>query len=239
MGTTSCPQQRYDHRLRDLVRRTGDVTLATDLGVPRSTARGWVRAAPTVIVSLDVADLTEPELRQEILKLRRRVEKLAALLRFSSDYLHRWWSYRLKHEATVRPLADIVADAQTLALTPRRSFETIVPLTSAIRIPAGVAVPEWRAAADVSEWLRRNNCDVSGVRQDGGFLFEINALDPEAAVAQCAEMIDQLVARMAVGTRRNLALVGHVWVGGERTSYAMDRKRRGVWVEALEREHPL
>jgi hypothetical protein len=36
------PQQRYDHRLRDLVRRTGDVTLATDLGVTRSTARGWL-----------------------------------------------------------------------------------------------------------------------------------------------------------------------------------------------------
>ena len=36
--TASRPQQRYDHRLRDLVRRTGDVTLATDLGVPRSTA---------------------------------------------------------------------------------------------------------------------------------------------------------------------------------------------------------
>ena len=81
--TTSRPQQRYDHRLRDLVRRTGDVTLATDLGVPRSTARGWIRAVPTVVMSLEVADLTEPELRQEILRLRRRVQKLAALLRLA------------------------------------------------------------------------------------------------------------------------------------------------------------
>ena len=80
MTTTARPQQRYDHRLRDLVQRTGDMTLATDLGVPRSTARGWLGAVPTVVVSLDVADLTEPELRQEILQLRRRVEKLAALL---------------------------------------------------------------------------------------------------------------------------------------------------------------
>ena len=88
MTTTSRPQQRYDHRLRDLVQRTGDVTIATDLGVPRSTARGWLGAAPTVVVSLDVADLTEPELRQEILKLRRRVEKLAALLRLALALLH-------------------------------------------------------------------------------------------------------------------------------------------------------
>jgi hypothetical protein len=34
----------------DLVQRTGDVTVATDLGVPRSTARGWLGAAPTVVV---------------------------------------------------------------------------------------------------------------------------------------------------------------------------------------------
>jgi hypothetical protein len=40
------------------------VTVATDLGVPR----------------LDVVDLTEPALRREILKLRRRVQKLTALL---------------------------------------------------------------------------------------------------------------------------------------------------------------
>jgi hypothetical protein len=36
MPPTARPQQRYDHRLRDLVHRSGDVTLATRLGVPRS-----------------------------------------------------------------------------------------------------------------------------------------------------------------------------------------------------------
>src|SRR5687768_14484913 len=41
MPTTGRPQQRYDHRLRNLVQRTRDVIVATDLGVPRSTARGW------------------------------------------------------------------------------------------------------------------------------------------------------------------------------------------------------
>ena len=84
MTTTSRRQQCYDHRLRDLVRRTGNLTIATDLGVPRSTARGWLGAAPKVVVSWEVADITEPELRQEIMKLRRRVEKLAALLRWRS-----------------------------------------------------------------------------------------------------------------------------------------------------------
>jgi tetratricopeptide (TPR) repeat protein len=35
------------------------------------------------VVCLDVADLSEPELRQEVLKLRRRVRKLTALLRLA------------------------------------------------------------------------------------------------------------------------------------------------------------
>jgi hypothetical protein len=40
------------------------------------------------VVTIDVADLTAPELRQEILKLWRRVEKLAALLRLALALLH-------------------------------------------------------------------------------------------------------------------------------------------------------
>jgi hypothetical protein len=42
MGSRERRQRIYDHRLRELVRRTGDASLAMDLGVPRSTAVGWV-----------------------------------------------------------------------------------------------------------------------------------------------------------------------------------------------------
>ena len=83
MTTTSRRQQRYDHRLRDLIHRTGDLTIATDLGVPRSTARGWLGKAPKIVVSVDVTHLKAPELQQEILKLRRRVKKLTALRRLA------------------------------------------------------------------------------------------------------------------------------------------------------------
>jgi putative transposase len=80
MPTTARPHQRYDHRLRNLVQRIGDVTIATDLGVPRSTARGWLGKTPNVVVSLDVTDLRASELNQEVLELRRRVKKLTALV---------------------------------------------------------------------------------------------------------------------------------------------------------------
>jgi hypothetical protein len=94
---TRSGQRRYDHRLRELAQRTGDLTIATDLGVRRSTARGWLHAAPRVVVTADLADLTASELRQEILRLRRRVEKLAALLRLALVLVHAS-SFRLSGE---------------------------------------------------------------------------------------------------------------------------------------------
>ena len=97
MSSTSRPQQRYDHRLRDLVRRTGDPSIATDLGGPRSTARGWLGATPKGVVTLDLAELTGSELRQEILMPRRRVEELTALLRLALALL-RASGFRLSGE---------------------------------------------------------------------------------------------------------------------------------------------
>jgi hypothetical protein len=97
MRTPARLQQRYDHRLRELVQRTGDVTIATDLGVPRSTARGWLGKAPKVVVGLDVTDLRASELQQEVLRLRRRVKKLTALLRLALALL-RSSRFALTHE---------------------------------------------------------------------------------------------------------------------------------------------
>jgi len=59
MPTLARPQRRCDHRLWSLVQRTGDVAAATDLGVPRSMARGWLGETQTVVVCLDVTELTE------------------------------------------------------------------------------------------------------------------------------------------------------------------------------------
>jgi hypothetical protein len=122
MTTRSGRQRSYDHRLRDLVQRTGDLTIATDLGVPRSTARGWLGATPRVVVTLETADLTEPELRQEILKLRRRVEKLAALLRLALALL-RASGFRL---STARlPEGEAELSGRTWCTFPRKlSVET-------------------------------------------------------------------------------------------------------------------
>jgi transposase InsO family protein len=97
MRTTGRLQQRYDHRLRDLVHATGDLTIATKLGIPRSTARGWLRTTPTVVVSVDVTNRTASELQPEVLELRRRVKKLTALLRLALALL-RSSKFTLTHD---------------------------------------------------------------------------------------------------------------------------------------------
>ena len=73
-------QRRYDHRLQDLVRESGDLSIATQLGVPRSTAAGWLRAEPQDVISLDVLDMRELQLQAELVKQRRRVRLLGAVI---------------------------------------------------------------------------------------------------------------------------------------------------------------
>ena len=81
MISTTRIQRRHDHRLRDLVQSTGDVGLATQRGVPRSTARGWLTSTRADIVTVDVVDLDVLRLQQEVLALRERIEWLVAMLR--------------------------------------------------------------------------------------------------------------------------------------------------------------
>lgn len=158
---------------------------------------------------------------------------------YSADYLHRWWKYHLHYEAGTRALADIVEEAQALALARPRDFVVLAPVANAIRWKAATPPPEWRSPQQVSEWLRLNRFDVANVRQDGGFLYTVQALDPDSAVIRTSEILDQLKARMAVGTRRSLVVLGQVWVQGESAPRSIDRTKRGVWVEALDRENQL
>ncbi len=71
----------YDHRFREVVRKTGDIELAVRNGVPRSTARDWSRLASPKVITLDVASMSDDELRKEVVELRERNARLLAILR--------------------------------------------------------------------------------------------------------------------------------------------------------------
>ena len=72
---------RYDHRLRDLVRATADSTITRKNGVPRSTAAGWIKNKPKDVLSIQPIAPNPPELQQEIVRLREQIAKLRSLLR--------------------------------------------------------------------------------------------------------------------------------------------------------------
>jgi hypothetical protein len=81
MNSTTRIRRTYDHRLRDLVRSTGDIRQATQRGIPRSTARGWLNSTHAKVVTVDVIDRDLLSLQQEVLAQRVRVERLIAFLR--------------------------------------------------------------------------------------------------------------------------------------------------------------
>ena len=81
MVTTTRTQNRYDHRLRELVRTTQDVNRAVQCGVPRSTAHGGLNAPSVEIVTLDSLNMDATQLQREVLRLQTRIRKLIALLR--------------------------------------------------------------------------------------------------------------------------------------------------------------
>ena len=81
MVTTTLTQNRYDHRLRELVRTTQDVSYAHQCGVPPSTARGWLSAPNVQVVTLESLDMDATQLRSEVQRLQTRIGKLIALLR--------------------------------------------------------------------------------------------------------------------------------------------------------------
>jgi hypothetical protein len=76
MVTTTRTHNRYDHRLRELVQTTQDVSYAVQCGVPRSTARGWLSAQRVEVVTLNSLNMDASELQREVLRLQTRIQKL-------------------------------------------------------------------------------------------------------------------------------------------------------------------
>ena len=86
MICTTCTQperinRTYDHRLKLLVRRTGKVSHALAIGVPRSTARGWLKPSDRTVVSLQANCLHLEQLELRVVMLQRRNRQLLCLVR--------------------------------------------------------------------------------------------------------------------------------------------------------------
>ena len=81
MTSTTRTQRRYDHRLREMVCNSKNIHAAVGCGVPRSTARGWLAPRAVPVVTLPAANHDHIHLQQQVLFLRRRLDRLVSLLR--------------------------------------------------------------------------------------------------------------------------------------------------------------
>jgi len=75
------PRRTYDYRLVQLVQESGDFSIATRLGVPRSTAAGWIRRERGPVTSAQGIEVSPKSMRARIARLERRSRLLAAALR--------------------------------------------------------------------------------------------------------------------------------------------------------------
>lgn len=153
---------------------------------------------------------------------------------FSSQYLHRWWSYRLRHDSSRRELPDILREAHDdLAQRPPSPFTVFVPFAAVPGAP-WKKNPEWLNAPDAASWLEDQGFSTA-VRHNGALLLEVSALDPWGAVAHAAEHVDRLQARVTLGTNKRLIEAGEAWIPGCTKRFTL-RGRRRVHVGALERQ---
>ena len=74
-------QNAYDHRLRELVFRSGRTETARQIGLPRSTIHGWTKARPRPVVTLTAKGDYVEDLEKRVYLLERRTARLRALLR--------------------------------------------------------------------------------------------------------------------------------------------------------------
>jgi hypothetical protein len=154
---------------------------------------------------------------------------------FSSDFLHRWWKYRLRHQPATMPLADLVSEAADLAQSKPRTFEVMMALESAVA-PRAIKPAGWVDATTVSKWLDAQRFTSRDVRQAGGLIMTIDALDAGVAARRAIELLDRFAARAAVSSTDRLKAIAYVWVRGEREPFPINSTQRGVSVRALERE---
>lgn len=119
---TSRIQHSYDHRLEELVRSTGDIQIALDQGVPRSSVRDWLKSPPRAVVTAERLDFHAEALPQEVVRLRAQNRKLSVLLRLLvvlTEVLGLTLSYRRLPDDRKKPVSLDVVERVRTALSMR------------------------------------------------------------------------------------------------------------------------
>ncbi|MFF0754565.1 integrase [Streptomyces sp. NPDC004267] len=158
----------------------------------------------------------------------------AHLLDLGYSGLHlRDWARGLK---TARVTAtDIAESAAELARARPQTFDVLVALDKVPHRELAEALPNWLDKGKVGAWLREHGHDTAGFRTGGGFVYQLQALDPLGAADQARQLLDRMTARSEFlrGRRGGVLPLPFIWVAGYDTPVPLDPPARGVDVLSL------
>lgn len=226
-----------DSRTREALGKLLDVS--SDLGAGRVSWHSLKQLLPGLredyLVRWAVAIREAPPPGPE--RVARHVAAHLLEAGYSTGYLHRWLTYHVRHRPEVLAVADIIELAEAdLVRRAHRNFCVIVPCT-AVPFASTSAMPSgWAEPTEIAARIEKIQGERASIRQSGGFVFDLEARDPDAAVELALDLVGRWTARLELGTDRTLALASHVWVDGLRSPIPVTRNRRGVDIGALVRE---
>jgi len=158
----------------------------------------------------------------------------------SQDHLHRWLTFLRDHDATEHDVGSIAVAGEALLARDRKRFRVLVlfetPFPSTVTPP-----PEWLTRPAAQQWLVDLGLDrlLGDVEHRGGLLLRVRSSDPEAAVEAAGEIVDAVVARVAVGARTEMRPHPACVVRGQTQRRYELRRRRRVDVRSLARQERL
>lgn len=149
-------------------------------------------------------------------------------LDFSSGFLHGWLRDLVRVDARSLHVADLLEEGATLCKQDLQDFEVVVPF---LAIPGGYLgrMPDgWLDGQQTKEWMDELDQPPEGDhRQAGSVVIDVRARDPWTAVEVAAELVTQVSARVAVGSRSGrLRTKGIGWVAGHVQAFPLNPQTR-------------
>ncbi len=159
-------------------------------------------------------------------------------LGFSPNNLHRWAIW-LREQQAPNSLSEVFAEAEVVARRKPRVWQILIPFSSIKRHNQEMP-DEWLDTKKVNKWLAQHAPHAS-IRQLGGFLLGIKALDAWAAVEEASDAVESLAARVAVGSPGAVHFMplNQAFVADSRHEFKLGRPRRQVDIHSLKRQNAL
>lgn len=157
---------------------------------------------------------------------------------FSRKHLHRWITYRVKHSQDVHTLADMCSDLHAKVIVGPQPIEVLVPLAAHAALPRPAPVG-WLTPLQVRNWRTAKIPQGAAIRQHGGLLLELDALDIYEAAELARARITTIRDRFRVGGRREVRFSTEMWIAGVEAALPTEAPPRRVEVYAFERQAAL